>query len=474
MVLVVLVAALLLVLGYVIGEVVAPGAGIIGLGVALLLWVIMSLTAYYQGGKILLAASGAREITHDDHPRLFNVVEEMKIAAALPKMPKVYIIDDMAMNAFATGRSPDNAAVAVTAGLLARLNRDELQGVIAHEMSHILNRDVLLMSMVGVMLGTIVIISEVFLRSLWYGAGSSSRRYRSSRGRGGNQAQAIMVIVAIVLAILVPILAQLIYFAVSRRREYLADANAAVLTRYPEGLASALEAISGDRHVLAKGNKATAPMYIANPLRKAGKRAASLTSTHPPIEERVRILRTITGNVSYQQYEAAWQKAAGKKAGHMPASVLGADKPAPMRKRDTRVVEKKDPRRQLREAGDLLRKVNRFVFLPCVCGLRIKLPPDFKRDHVKCPKCGRRLAVPVAQVAAVATLADKLTEEGQPGAKTATAGPSAPLEITRRGTGWMSFKCSCGMTHNLAPSYKAKQATCRQCGRKINIRYMDR
>ncbi|MDQ1257250.1 MAG: Protease HtpX, partial [Candidatus Hydrogenedentes bacterium] len=233
--LVVLIAGLLFVLGYVIGEAAAPGAGILGLGVALIVWIVMSLVAYFQGDSILLAVSGAREISRDDHPQLFNVVEEMKIAGALPAMPKIYIIDDMAMNAFAAGRSPEKAAVAVTAGLLARLNRDELQGVIAHEMSHILNRDVLLMSMVGVMLGVIVMVSEIFLRGLWHSG--LARRYQSSRNQsGGGQAQAIMMVVAIVLAILAPILAQLIYFAISRRREYLADANAAVLTRYPEGL----------------------------------------------------------------------------------------------------------------------------------------------------------------------------------------------------------------------------------------------
>ncbi|HOZ49583.1 MAG TPA: M48 family metallopeptidase [Candidatus Hydrogenedentes bacterium] len=385
----VLIAALLLGLGYTIGEAVVPQGGFIGLAVAGAVWAVMSLMAYFQGGNILLAVSGGKEITHDDHPQLFNVVEEMKIAAALPRMPKVYIVNDMAMNAFATGRSPDKAAVAVTAGLLGKLNRDELQGVIAHEMSHIVNRDVLLMSMAGVLLGTIVMVSEIFLRGLWHSGGGRSRRYQSSRG--GGQAQVVMMVVALVLAILAPILAKLIYFAISRRREYLADANAVVLTRYPEGLARALERIGGDSAILAHGNRATAPMYIKNPLKGAARHATSLTSTHPPIEERIRILRSIGGNVSYAEYRNAWAEIAGKGRAHMPASVLAQDNEAEVRKTREGAPES-GGRRQLRDAGDLVRKLNGFTFLACACGLRFKLPPDYPHDAVKCPRCGRRVA----------------------------------------------------------------------------------
>jgi heat shock protein HtpX len=456
--LVLCIAALLLFLGLVIGEAWQPGAGLLGVAVALVLWTVLSLTAYFRGGDILLAVSGAKEITHDDHPRLFNVVEEMKIAAALPKMPKVYLIDDMAMNAFATGRSPDDAAVAVTAGLLGRLNRDELQGVVAHEMSHILNRDVLLMSMVGVTLGALVMISQVFLRSLYFGG--SSRRYRSSRANGG---QALILVVAIVGAILAPILAQLIYFAVSRRREYLADANAAVLTRYPEGLASALEKLSVDTQVLARANRATAPMYIVNPLRKANEARTGLTSTHPPIEERVRVLRTIIGSVSYQQYEAAWRTTRGNRGSIMPASALASDQANPIRQAMAPETQQ-TPRQQVREAGDLLRKVNQFLFLPCACGLRIKLPPDFKKPQIECPRCHRLLTAPVAQMVAAGAVAQAVA--GRPEQPV----PAQPLAITRSGTGWMSFKCPCGTTQNIAPSFAGNQIACSHCGRKIQIR----
>jgi heat shock protein HtpX len=398
-ILLVLIALLLVALGFFIAEAMQPGAGAMGMLVAVIIWVVMSLVAYYQGENILLAVSGAKEIQKEDHPQLFNVVEEMTIAAGLPKMPRVYLIQDMALNAFATGRDPSNSAVAVTAGLLSTLNRDQLQGVVAHEMSHVVNRDVLLMTMAGVILGSIVMISEVFLRGLWYSGGAArSRRYRSDKE--GGQAQMIMMVVAIVLAILAPFLAQLLYLAISRRREYLADANGALLTRYPEGLAGALEKIEADPNVLENATKATAPMYISNPFAKAGGMALNLVSTHPPIDERIRILRSMAGGVSYANYDTAWRQVKGKDSGVIPASALAlaaAAAPVAVREANPETVEPRDPRQQMRETGDLMRKVNNYQFLDCECGLRIKLPPDFDGASVECPRCHRELDVQTAR-----------------------------------------------------------------------------
>jgi heat shock protein HtpX len=264
---------ILILLGYIIGSAYIPdGGGFIGVFFAMVIWGILSLISYFSGSKILLAVSGAKEVTKEVHPQLFNVVEEMKIASGLPKMPRVYIINDAAPNAFATGIKSEESAVAVTAGLLARLNRYELQGVIAHEVSHIVNRDVLFMTIAGIMLGSIVLISQVFLRSLWFTGGG---RYRSKSSSGGGQAQLIFMIVAIAFAILGPIMAQLLYFAISRKREYLADASAVRFTRYPEGLAAALEKISNSTQDLRTANKVTAPMYIANPLKKKGRASSN-------------------------------------------------------------------------------------------------------------------------------------------------------------------------------------------------------
>ncbi len=224
---------LLLALGYFLGlYFMESGTG--GLILALIVWVIMSLVAYFQGDGIFLALSKARKIGRDDHPRLYNIVEEMKIASGLERMPDIYIIDDPALNAFATGRNPKKAAVAVTTGLLQKLNRDELQGVIAHEISHVVNRDVLLMVMCGVLLGTIVILAWFATRMLFFGGMGGGRSGSRSGAGGGGHAQLIILAVALVLMILAPIAAQFIYLAISRKREYLADASSALYTRYPE------------------------------------------------------------------------------------------------------------------------------------------------------------------------------------------------------------------------------------------------
>ncbi len=380
-VLVLAMMVLLVVLGAVIGEAFARGGWTLGLIVATAIWLVMTLVSYFRGSDILMAVSGARKIEKKDHPQLINIVEEMQIAAGLSRMPDVYIMDDRSPNAFATGRNPDHAAIAVTTGLLKRLNRDQLQGVIAHEMSHIVNRDVMFMTMIGVMLGAIVLISQVFLRGTFYGR---MGRRRSSSRSGNNQAQALFMILALVLAILAPILAQVIYFAASRRREYLADANAAVLTRYPEGLASALEAISGDPRPMTHANKVTAPMYISNPLEKS-RAAASAFSTHPPIGERVHILRSMAGGASFKDYQQSWKQVAGDAAGALPSSALAGAQPVALRQaQDSGPV---NARSQLREAGDALRRMEGFRHIACDCGVGIKLPPEFQGAKIRCPRC---------------------------------------------------------------------------------------
>ncbi len=321
--------SVLVALGYLIGQSFAPPeGGYLGVIIALSIWLFMSALSYFKGDSILLKMHGAKEATRESHQQLYNVVEEMKIAAGLPKMPKVYVVDTAAMNAFATGRDPENCAVAITTGLLEKLNRDELQGVIAHEMSHIDNRDVLFMTFAGILLGSIVIISEVYIRSLFFARGSSRR---SSSSRGGGQAQAIIMVAAVLFAILAPILAQLLFLAISRKREYLADASAARLTRYPEGLASALEKISGSKEEMPNATKVTAPMYISPPFKKTGKKLKALTSTHPPVEERIRILRSMAGGAGYLNYQAAFEKVRGSKSDLIPKSGLESADPVPIR-----------------------------------------------------------------------------------------------------------------------------------------------
>jgi heat shock protein HtpX len=463
----------LVVLGYLIGETFFPAqrgpsgfpgqGGVAGVIIALLVWFLMSLVSYFSGDSIMLAVSKAREVTPDVHPRLYNVVEEMRIAAGLPVMPKVYIIDDPAPNAFATGRKPENCAVAVTAGLLERLNRDELQGVVAHEMSHIANRDVQFMTFAGILLGGIVLISHIFARSMFYSG--SSRRFGGG-GKSGGQGQAIVVIVALAFAILAPILARLLYFAISRKREYLADASGARLTRYPEGLASALEKISSSTKDLKSANKVTAPMYIVNPLKEKGRKLSDLTSTHPPISQRVKILRSMSGGANYIDYQRAFTGVTGEGAAVIPSSGL-----KDREKVDIRDASAGEPGRKknLHEVGDLMRAVNKYAFLVCACGLKIKIPPDFKKEKVDCPRCGRDIEIPTAELAAVLAAADAGAEQRSKGAGARKPAPEKQV-YTRKGEGWESFHCNCGRLVQISPSLEVPNVRCKDCGGVIEIR----
>jgi len=382
-VLTILMGVLLLLLGYILG-VYFFDSGTIGLIFALILWVIMSLVAYFQGDSILLATSRAKKISHDDHPRLYNIVEEMKIASGLETMPAIYIIDDPAMNAFATGRNPKKASVTVTSGLLQKLNRDELQGVVAHEMAHIKNRDVLLMAMCSVLLGTIVILAWYASRVMIFGGMGRTRRASSSGGGG----QIIIIIVAIAFMILAPIMAQLIYLAISRKREYLADASSALYTRYPEGLASALEKLAASTNQLKSANQATAPMYTINPFRKKGRAAENLTSTHPPISERIRILRSM-GGASFTDYATAYRQVRHTNKVLIPAAAVAATGTVALRAAQPEAAGKLEEAQRTRETSDLMWNLNKYNTITCACGTKLRLPPGFKLPQVRCPHCGR-------------------------------------------------------------------------------------
>lgn len=276
--------ALVVLLGYVLGN--ALGYGNSWMWLAVVFSVISSFISYYWGDKMVLAMSAARPADRKRDFDFFTVAENIAIASGIPQ-PKLYVIDDTAMNAFATGRDPQHAVVCATTGLLTRLERRELEGVIAHEMSHIKNFDTRLMAVVAVLAGTVAFLADMFMRSLWWGG----RRNRDDeRGLGG-----ILLAVGMVLAILSPLVATLIQLAISRRREYLADASGAYLTRYPDGLARALEKLAQDKEVLEVATNATAHLYITNPFKgkSFGAWFSSLFDTHPPIAERIKILRSM-------------------------------------------------------------------------------------------------------------------------------------------------------------------------------------
>jgi len=269
-------------LAYAFGALTGMGTG--GLVFAALIAGGLSFLSYWKSDSVVLAISRAKPATKEEYPHLVNVVEGLAIAAGIPA-PRCYVIDDTAPNAFATGRDPAHAVICVTTGLLQKMNRAELEGVVAHEMSHIRNFDIRVMTLAVVMVGIIALLSDWIMRSLWGGG----RRRSGGRGKGGDIG-AVLVVVGIFFAIFGPLIAQLLRMAVSRRREYLADASAALLTRYPPGLASALRKIADDREPLEAANKATAHLYIVNPLKDLKGAVNKLFSTHPPIEERIAAL----------------------------------------------------------------------------------------------------------------------------------------------------------------------------------------
>ena len=285
MLLIAVFTALVALLAYFVGEYFFPGGGIAALPFALALSSGGALVSYFAGDKLILAQSKARELGPDEEPQLRNVVEALALGLGIPA-PKIYLIDDSAPNAFATGRDPQHASIAVTSGLLEKLDRTELEGVLAHELSHVGNRDIRVMVLVTVLVGTVALLADGMWRSMFWTQGG-----RRGRDRGGGGS--IIAVAAIALAVLTPIIATLIQLAVSRQREYLADASGALLTRYPAGLASALRKIAADKEPLEVANKATASLYFANPLKDAPAFFDHLFDTHPPIEERIKRLEAM-------------------------------------------------------------------------------------------------------------------------------------------------------------------------------------
>jgi heat shock protein HtpX len=280
-VLIVIFTAVIIAVGWALGQQIDSASS--GIIFAVMVATVMNLVGYYKGDAVALAASGAKQVERKDNPNLYNTVENLSIASGLPA-PKVFIIDDPSPNAFATGRDPAHASIAVTSGLLQTMNKTELEGVLAHELAHIKNFDIRVMTIVVVLVGTVMLLSDILVRSMWF----KDRRSNNDNG----QAQLVLMLIGLVLAILSPILAELLKLAISRSREYLADASGALLTRYPEGLASALQKIADYDQPLKKANHATAHLFLANPFDpKVTKKFEQWFSTHPPIEERIARLR---------------------------------------------------------------------------------------------------------------------------------------------------------------------------------------
>ena len=465
-------AAILVGLGATLGMAIFPPAEgaagwppglVVGVVAAILIWFTLTIVAFTAGDSLLLATARARRIDKADHPRLFNIVEEMTIAAGLPRMPDIYIMDETSPNAFAVGRSPKRASIAVTAGLLAELNRDELQGVVAHEMAHVVNRDVAFMTLMGASLGAIALMCDAFTHAVFYSRHAHAPRGGRSRGGGGGS-NPYLFVAALLFAIIGPFAAQILYFAASRRREYLADAHAAILTRYPAGLASALEVIRRNVTPLVAATSVTAPMFIHFPGQRRD--LFGIGATHPPMQDRIKILRSIGGGVSYAAYERAYHSVTHKKAPLLPPSARADLNARPVREAHPEAGAETARRARKRHADDLMRKVNGFLLLACVCGTRIKLPPDYGKSETACPRCSRKVAVPAPEAAALLAAAEvgrryarvSALEDDEPEVK-------APAVIRHQPGKWDTHTCACGNVITLSPGFSGLRVRCSACQR---------
>ncbi len=457
-----LMAVVLMTLGAAVGYVVEPLHGWKwGLAGAAGLWVTQVLAVWFGGDALMLASSGAVSVGKEDAPQLINIVEEMAIAAGLGQRPQVFIIENDVPNAFAVGMRRDRAAVAVTSGLLRRLNRDELQGVVAHEIAHIINEDVRFLTAAAVMVGSIVLISDLFFRGLLL----RGHHHKRLDMRGAPQLQLLLVVAAVALAVLAPIAARLLYFACSRGREYLADATSARLTRYPDGLASALEKISRSAaDMRMEVNRAVAPMYIVNPVQAA---AHGWGATHPPTPKRIEILRNMAGGAGFRSYEKAAWRALGK-SGQFLVGLGAMDEGAQFDVRAPLVDESGGT--VAAEAMAFIDRRASFISIPCACGVRIKLTESDLRPTVVCPKCGTNHIVPHATDF---QLADSSGDIAKSGDEPVVEPPAEPLlpnqEYCRREAGWESFRCRCGHTLQLSPAFAGSTIDCGKCRSTVLI-----
>ncbi len=396
-------------------------SAMIGCLVSFLVWIILLLSSLINGKNTILSLNHAYKLPTGAYKVVENVVEEMTIAAGLPKRPQIYVIDTLMPNAFATGLSPDNAAIAVTTGLLTELDRTELQGVVAHEISHIANRDTMYMIFAGVMIGTILILADAGVRVF---ARTSSRR-SSSRGSSSGGGGGPIVLLCLIFMILSPIIAKLLYFSISQKREYLADACAAQYTRYPMGLALALSKISSSQYNYLEADKVTSAMYIVNPLEAQAKNVhsrsmfSSLFSTHPPVEKRIEVLTKMT-SADIGAYNSAFSQVSGKKATILSKEDLLASEKlqiqVPNDKKNQNLsimeglaiasslaaidsnpeVDKKQKSEHLdrkRAANDIIWRAENYIFKQCECGTKLKFPKEYEGMQMECPHCKKMLNV---------------------------------------------------------------------------------
>ena len=465
-------------------------------------WIIMSFISFFWGDKLLIKISKAKKVDRTVNPRLFNVVEEMKLAAGLPVVPDVYIMPSLASNAFATGIQMENSAIIVTAGLLSKLNREELQAVIAHETAHILNRDILLLTFLGNMIGSFYVVgallgSLMLLKSGGVGFGSNRRRRRNRRGAiftlGGNKRsnnfsgsglkQNRLRSNQDVAELEVGLPGRFFYLFLTRTRENLADASAARLTRNPGALASALEKIDIEKNRLGEANAVTAPMFIEAPLKDG--------STHPPIEQRIKVLRAMTRGASYTDYQKAYRQVTGKTERVIPETTLNEDTRVDI-KESAKSSQNSQKETTENDSGDLqneearqtikdLKKEKKAVnYYDCRCGLKIRIPANIEQKKVACPRCGRVFSADVDNSEAGFNTRHFKAINFVKGLDELPEAEINHLEQDEKGNyfyevkddeKWESFLCQCDSLIQLSPGFSGSIKKCRDCGLTIEIRY---
>jgi heat shock protein HtpX len=439
--------------------------GVIGIAVALIIWLGLLLAAFFGSQSIFLGLTGAKEISREMYPQLFNVVEEMKIAAAT-KMPRIFITEDTSPNAFALGRGPEDGIICVTAGLLAICGRDELQGVIAHEMGHIINRDVLYMGVAATMLGAITFIADTFFRSTRY---MPVRRYRSSGSGKKSPVETWLLIIAFALMVLSPILSRILYFSISRKREFLADAISARLTRYPEGLASALEKIMLSGSGIIEAPKAAAPFYIVNPYRQ--NLDGGLFATHPPLRQRIKTLRSMAAGASYKDYVKAYWGVTGTHRNLIPQKDMQLGERVEIRQPSAENIPGFSSIEMRKKAGDIIRAINGFAFINCSCGMKIKTPPDAGSGTIACPRCGQVHKIPDSGDRNPGNVIDYSSAMGASSEINRTVDKlSTPQMVSRDKGNWQSVTClSCGREMQISPAFNLDHTKCAKCGARIDF-----
>jgi heat shock protein HtpX len=505
--LIVLSFVILLIVGYVLGDIfytylaTRRGANFAGdrnlfaFGFAGFIGLVELIQVYFIfNGKprSLLKQFGMKPANQTQFRKLNNVIAEMSIASGLRKVPEAYVIPSKAANAMAFGTSPENGAIAVTAGLLSICNRDELQGVVAHELSHLINKDSMLLEVCRSTLGMVIVLRDVMLRSLYWGSmGRGNYRTSSkSSGKGKSSMHLVFIIIGVIFALIAPILVQLIYYSLSREREYLADAVSARLTRYPAGLASALTKIAYSTNTLKDVDKVSAAAFIDTPFGDVVVTSKG-TRTHPPIWNRIKILKKMSGGAGYIDYQKAYREVTNSKPAFMPESVAGNTTKLPLRAGEALVdepgmvssSEEMEALTQSLRSDDIIRMTEGYGFIDCECGMNIKVPPDFGKFEVKCPRCGRRHVLEEKMQNTLSAMFEESADAG------AAAGaiirevlenkeeePDYSIEkdqvYERNGIGWQEIECRCGNMVQLSPTFVGKFISCRKCKRRINIKYM--